>query len=530
MRLLVFSVIMISLFAATGAQDNPKREMRAVWIATVENIDWPSSPTLSVDIQQKEMTSLLNLVKEYNLNTVVFQIRPAADAFYNSALEPWSQWLTGQQGKAPDPFYDPLEFVIRECRKRGLDIHVWLNPYRAIRDTAFHATSPDHITNTHPELLLTYGTTRYFDPGLPPTRSHMACVVSDIVRRYDIDAIHMDDYFYPYRIAGIRFPDDNSFALYHGEFNTGQRDDWRRNNVDLIIKQLHDSIKAIKPWVEFGISPFGVWRNADKDPSGSATKAGQTNYDDLFADVLKWQKEGWIDYVTPQLYWQIGMPAADYAVLADWWNRNTYGCPLYIGQAFYRIDQKSPVKAWRSSGEIIKQINLNRTLSNIKGSMFFSAKYLRTNPLRLKQKLLKKLYRYSALPPANERITAVTPDLPANATIHVLNDTIRLAWEKGSNTKNFIIYKFRKGRTTDLSNPENIFSVTADTTVKIKINPKTRLPRYYYVITSQSQTKIESEPVVFSKNNPCRYLDSQVATLCEINCRFNQKIPFRNIK
>jgi len=491
-------VLVLSLGALIPVESqNPKYEMRAVWIATVENIDWPSSPALSTEAQQTEMTSLLDLVKEYHLNTVVFQIRPAADAFYASDLEPWSHWLTGTQGKAPDPWYDPLMFAISECRKRGLDVHVWLNPYRAIRDTAFHQTSPDHVTKTHPEWFLIYGTTEYFDPCLPQTREHVARVVSDIVRRYDIDAVHMDDYFYPYRIAGMNFPDDESFSAYRGEYTDNQRDDWRRNNVDLIIKQLHDIIKSIKPYVEFGISPFGVWRNKDKDPAGSDTRAGQTNYDDLFADILKWQKEGWIDYVTPQLYWQIGMPAADYAILADWWNQNTYGCSLYIGQAFYRIDPKSPVKAWRSSLEIIRQVNLNRDLSQIRGSMFFSAKYLRTNPLKLKQKLVRKVYPSLALPPANERIAPVNPDSPSGLSVAVLNDTIRLAWEKGSNTKNFIVYRFKKGRPLDFSDPGNIFTITLENSVDFAENSKTRLSKYNYAITSLSVTHTESNPVYF---------------------------------
>lgn len=497
MKSLLLLIFIALLTQSAVSQDLPKREMRAVWIATVENIDWPTSPLLTADAQKKEMTSLLDLVKEYNLNTVVLQIRPAADAFYPSTLEPWSQWLTGVQGKPPEPLYDPLEFAIRECRKRGLDIHVWLNPYRAIRDTTIHVTAPDHITRTHPEWFLTYGTTKYFDPGWQQTRDHVARVVSDIVRRYDIDAIHMDDYFYPYRLAGIAFPDDRSFAACQGEFTADRRDDWRRNNVDLIIKQLHDSIRAIKPHVEFGISPFGVWRNIDKDPSGSNTRAGQTNYDDLFADILKWQKEGWIDYVTPQLYWHIGMQVADYAILAEWWSRNTFGCPLYIGQALYRLDPESQVKAWRSSMEIVRQIRLNRSCPDIGGSMFFSAKYLRTNPLKLKQKLTGKVYPLPALPPANRRIMAVNPGLPANATITVLNDTITLVWGKGVDTKNFILYKIRKGKPAVLSNPENIFRITPETSFSFASGFKTRLSRYYYVITSQSITNTESEPVYF---------------------------------
>jgi uncharacterized lipoprotein YddW (UPF0748 family) len=494
MKLLHFLILLTFLLPLHG-QDPPKREMRAVWIATVENIDWPSSPGITVEFQKREMIALLDLVKENNLNTVILQIRPAADAFYPSPFEPWSQWLTGKQGRAPDPWYDPLVFTIEECRKRGLDIHVWLNPYRAIRDTANHNTAPDHITRTHPEWFVTYGTTRYFDPALPQTRDHLARVVCDIVRRYDIDAIHMDDYFYPYRIAGVDFPDDSSFAAFHGEFSEGQREDWRRHNVDLIIKQLHDSIKSIKPYVAFGISPFGVWRNIARDPTGSNTRAGQTNYDDLFADILKWQREGWIDYVAPQLYWHIGMQVADYATLADWWSRNTFGCALYIGQAFYRLDPKSSVKAWRSSKEIVKQIRLNRTYPNIAGSMFFSAKYLINNPLKLKQQLKRKVYQLPALPPVNPRIETVIPTIPAGLTVGVRNDSIELFWEKSRNAKNYIVYKFRKGEPAMLSHPKAVFCVTSDTTVFFQVNAKTRLSRYDYAVTSQSSTNAESEPV-----------------------------------
>jgi uncharacterized lipoprotein YddW (UPF0748 family) len=495
---LIFLMLVI-LFQAfvLHSQNAPKREMRAVWIATVENIDWPTSTSLTSDQQQKEMISLLDLVKEYNLNTVVFQIRPCADAFYSSSLEPWSQWLTGTQGKAPDPFYDPLEFAIRECRKRGLDIHVWLNPYRAVRDTSRNFTSPSHITNTHPELFLDYGSTRYFNPALPETRDHVSRVVADITRRYDIDAIHMDDYFYPYRIAGAGFPDDSSFSRYHGPYLPEQRDDWRRHNVDLIIQQICDSIKAIKPWVEFGISPFGVWRNAARDSMGSATRAGQTNYDDLFADILKWQREGWIDYVVPQLYWHIGFEVADYAVLARWWNDHAYGCPLYMGQAFYRIDKKSTVKSWRKATQITDQVQLNRQFRNIGGSMFFSAKYLRTNPGHLKQKLLRKAYPYPALTPVNSRIFPEIPDPPAIANMRIANDSVYLNWTSNNPTvKNYIIYKFR-GKNHDFNNPANLFTVTSMTTFSFKKKAKNNPDKWQYVVTSQSATNIESNPVIF---------------------------------
>ncbi len=476
---------------------NPKREMRAVWIATVANIDWPSKPSLSTEQQKTELTKLLDYVKVYNLNTIVFQIRPAADAFYASNLEPWSKWLTGKQGQAPDPYYDPLEFAIKECRKRGLDIHVWLNPYRAEADTTNNVTAPNHITKTHPEWFLVYGNVRYFNPGLPETRNFVSRVVSDIVRRYDIDAVHMDDYFYPYRIYKKEFPDSLSFAKYPNGFAKNQKEDWRRNNVDLIIKQLHDSIRAIKPWVEFGISPFGVWRNYDKDTLGSKTKAGQTNYDDLYADILKWQKLGWIDYLTPQIYWEIGKKVADYAIIAEWWSRNAYGCPIYIGHGPYRIDKKAKEKAWHSSKQIINQIKINRTYPNISGSMYFSAKYLEKNPLRMKQKMLRSLYEYPSLPPVNNRIVQIASESPKNAKMIVKQNVIQLIWEKGKNTKSFVIYKFRKNKPATIESAEKIFQVTSETSISFPVDSKTNPEKYFYVVTSLSPTNLESMPAYF---------------------------------
>jgi uncharacterized lipoprotein YddW (UPF0748 family) len=492
-------IILLTASVPGTAQNPPKREMRAVWIATVENIDWPSSSLLSSEAQKKELTGLLDIIKGYNLNTVILQIRPSADAFYESDLEPWSQWLTGTQGKAPEPFYDPLEFVIMECRLRGLDVHVWLNPYRAVRDTSFHKTAPGHVSNIHPDWVITYGATKYLDPALPQVRDHVAHVVSDIVRRYDIDAVHMDDYFYPYRIAGLEFPDDSSFSVFHGEYAADHRDDWRRNNVDRVIKQIHDSIKAIKPYVEFGISPFGVWRNADVDSSGSATTAGQTNYDDLFANVLKWQKEGWIDYVAPQLYWQIGMQAADYKILAEWWNRNTYGCQLYIGHGIYRLDPESNTEAWRSSDEIIKQIKLNRNLENIAGSIFYSAKFLRSNPLELRQNLMQEFYRYPAIPLVNSRVAGIIPGSPLHVAMNRKLFKIKLSWGKNSNTKTFIIYRFSKGETHDFTDPANIFRVNSSTSLQFRSNRSTRLTLYNYAITALSPTNIESGGIYFKR-------------------------------
>ncbi len=494
--ILILPILIVIIPLKVFSQFYPKTEMRAVWIATVNNIDWPSKPGLSVEEQKSEMISLLDLVKKYNLNTVIFQIRPAADAFYKSELEPWSQWLNGEQGRIPDPYYDPLDFVITECRKRGLDIHAWLNPYRAVKDTA-DFVSPDHLTQKHPEWFLTYGRTVYFDPGLQEIRDHVAHVVSDIVRRYDIDAIHMDDYFYPYRIAKVNFPDDSSFVKFPRGFSAEQKEEWRRDNVDLIIKQISDSIKSIKPWVEFGISPFGVWRNADQDPAGSNTKAGVTNYDDLYADILLWQKNGWIDYVVPQIYWHIGFQVADYSILSDWWSHYTFGTKLYIGQAPYRIARKASAKEWRTSKQITKQITLNRSYPNIGGSVFFSARVLRSDPLGLWERATRRLYRYPALPPSNMNVEPVIPVQPTEAFIMVSGGTINLTWEGGGNTKKFVVYKFRKGKPADLNNPANILLVTSESAVSVTVNKLTDPAKFQYMVAAQSWSNTESEPVWF---------------------------------
>jgi uncharacterized lipoprotein YddW (UPF0748 family) len=337
----------------------------------------------------------------------------------------------------------------------------------------------------------------YFDPGLPQTRSYFAGVVSDIVRRYDIDAIHMDDYFYPYRIANVDFPDNGSFEKYGEGFNPERKDEWRRENVNQIIKLISDSTKAIKPWVELGISPFGVWRNIEKDSTGSATKAGQTNYDDLFADILLWEKNGWIDYVVPQIYWHIGFDLADYSVLADWWSRNTYGCQLYIGNAPYRINKKSSTKEWRTSKEITKQLELNRTYPGISGSVFFSAKVLQNNPLKLKQHLLKRVYKYQALVPENNRIKAVIPIPPSKAVIRSENGMLHLSWSCTDHSSRFVVYKFRKESPANMNDPANIQMITTSDRIDLKDGRHNDPSRYTYYITSVSRTNTESSPVIF---------------------------------
>ncbi len=362
-------------FNRSIAQPSPvKPEMRAVWVATVDNIDWPDKPSLNSEEQKKSFYKLLDMHQCNGMNTVIVQVRPASDAFYPSVFEPWSQWLTGVQGQAPVPYYDPLEFMISETHKRGMEFHAWMNPYRAVFNIRNSSIAPAHISRIHPEWFLTYGEKKYFDPGNKDAQQYVLEVVRDVVKRYSVDAIHFDDYFYPYPIPGKIFPDHASFAKYG---NGMSRDDWRRSNVDSIILKLHDVIKQESSTCQFGISPFGVWRNADKDPKGSNTKAGPTNYDYLYADILLWLKNGWIDYVAPQLYWEFGHKFAPYEVLIDWWSKNTYGKNCYIGLGVYRAGSNA---AWKEKSQLPRQIEKIRNTANIQGMVFYSSKSFEKNP------------------------------------------------------------------------------------------------------------------------------------------------------
>lgn len=363
----------LSLAVATApAQVRP--ELRAVWVATVVNIDWPSAGNYSSSLQQEEFIRLLDTHKANGMNAIVVQIRPSGDAFYPSPFEPWSQWLTGTQGKPPTPYYDPLAFMIAETHKRNMEFHAWMNPYRAEFKIGESSISPTHITRLHPDWFLSYGDKRYFDPGNKEVQRFVTHIVRDVVDRYAVDAIHFDDYFYPYRIEGKVFPDDASYARYGNSMN---REDWRRSNVDSVILMLNNGIKQVNPRCQFGISPFGVWRNASKDPDGSNTNAGQTNYDDLYANILLWLKNGWIDYVAPQLYWEFGHKAAPYEVLIDWWSKHTYGRNCYIGLGFYRAGSNA---AWKDKTQLPRQIEALRNLPNIQGMIFFSSKSFEKNP------------------------------------------------------------------------------------------------------------------------------------------------------
>jgi len=534
---LLFFIVAILQSHQLLSQNVPKREFRGVWIASVANIDWPSRPDLTTEAQRDEFRSILNHHQKNGINALIVQIRPAADALYRSSLEPWSEWLTGEKDKLPDPEYDPLTFMVEETHERAMEFHAWLNPYRAIFDAEKFYEDSSHIhldtlkthikqlieadsSNTsdvlskedyrdlaslleldtslliykHPDWFLQYGNKIYFDPGIPAVQEHIYHVVGDIVQRYDIDAIHMDDYFYPYRIAGVEFPDSLSFKKYGSNYSIDFKDDWRRENVNTIVKNLNKTIKEIKPYVKFGISPFGVWRNASVDPAGSNTKAGQTNYDDLFADILKWQREKWIDYVIPQIYWYRGFDLADYEILARWWNENHYGTQIYIGQGLYRVDGASNTEAWRNPMEIPGQIDLNRSLPNIHGSCFFSSKSVINNPLGVSDILREDYYRHPALPPKMDWIEATDPQTPKNLKARDSRRGFLLEWDHLPDASYYMIYRFKGRKVRDLTDPSNIISIQRNTSNFFQDDNIRKFRKYTYVVTTLNRLFEESNP------------------------------------
>ena len=419
-------LILLCGFALLPLQgQSPKREFRGVWVATVANIDWPSTPGMSTSRQQEEILDILERHKLNGNNAIILQVRPSADAFYDSGLEPWSRFLTGEQGVAPDPYYDPLEFWILEAHRRGMELHAWFNPYRITLDTA-DSLSLTHIVRSHPEWIFTYGERTYFSPANPHVWEFVTEVVVDVVRRYDVDAIHFDDYFYPYQIAGQELPDSLEFQLFGGEFYPDRIEDWRRHNVDTIISMLGAAIKAEKPWVKFGISPFGVWRNQSEDTYGSETSAGTSNYDGLYADVLLWQRKGWIDYLMPQLYWRESHPAVGFSTLAYWWNDFGYGRHMYVGLAPYRLDKKSTYRQWRKAKYLLRQIDLIRHLEGIHGYGYFSSKhFFREDLAKLNITLQKKHCRTPALVPEMPWLDSQAPPRPTDIRL----EGEALVWE-----------------------------------------------------------------------------------------------------
>lgn len=483
------------LLPIANCLSQPKYEFRAVWIASVDNIDWPPKGMLNVDSQKTEFIRQLELHQGNGMNAVIVQVRPAADAFYPSQFEPWSQWLSGTQGKPPDPYYDPLAFMIEESHKRGLELHAWCNPYRADFKIGASSIAPSHITKIHPEWFLEYGDKKYYDPASKAVQAMVVNVIRDLVSRYDIDAVHMDDYFYPYRIAGKEFPDEESYKKSGSKLS---KEDWRRSNVDSIIRALSIAIKNEKPSCRFGISPFSVWRNNDKDPRGSDSKAGQTNYDDLYADILLWLKEGWIDYVAPQLYLEIGHDKIDYVKLLDWWSKNSFGRHLYIGHGIYRAGSNP---AWSNPAELPNQINLLRKYPNVHGSIYFSSKSFNKNPNGWNDSLRNNYYKIPALVPPMSWVDREKPWAPMLEKT-IVNDSILQVTGKEDPRNNLPIKYYVIYKTAVSSHAERFGTHSPVHIYKIIVSPdefsfqdtlSSKNYSYRYLVTAVGRNNNESE-------------------------------------
>lgn len=486
----MFAVIVFLPWFGAAAQtaEPPKHEFRGAWIATVINLDWPIRGATTAQ-QKNLLLQMLDRLKDAGINAVFFQVRSECDAMYDSPIEPWSYWLTGQQGRAPDPWYDPLAFAVEEAHKRGMELHAWFNPYRAFRGSGY-TNSPQHVVQTHPEWTLRFGSLRILDPGRAAVRDYVTSVVMDVVRRYDIDGVHFDDYFYPYPPNRITTQDAATFAEESRGFTS--LFDWRRDNVNIFIAQLADSIRAVKPAVKFGISPFGIWKNGV--PQGIR---GLNAYHDIYADATAWVEAGSVDYLVPQLYWPFG-GAQDYAKLAPWWAEQIRDRHLYIGQALYRADRRTFSGTLFDREEIPEQVRFNRGYLGILGNVFFRARNITHFPSQGIVEVLKSdLYRHPALtPPMAWKTDEVLP-VPENVRLEWTADTeLTLSWDPVDGARRYAVYRTRSEAVPDLGaasrDARNLVSVTGET--KATDRPGIASDPYYYFVQAVGANSAESGP------------------------------------
>ena len=491
--ILVLSCIFVATALLRGQP--PKREFRGTWIHTVGNSQYR---TMTPDQMRAHYVALLDSFERAGMNAVIYQVRPQADAFYMNSIEPWSRFITGIQGIAPDPIWDPLQFMIDECHKRGMELHAWLNPYR-VTSNANEQLHPDHLFFKRPELFVKYGNQLYFDPGEPDSRAHTLAVIADVVSRYDLDGVHFDDYFYPYRVEFLEFPDEASFLKYHAGqgFGRYEKNDWRRDNVNILVKQLADTIKAIKPWVKFGISPFCVWRNARVDSTGSLTNTLQTNYDDLFADVRLWVQEKWIDYNAPQLYYAIGHRTASYEPLIEWWSKNNFGVQLYLGQSLSSlIDARMPDGTVEQ--QLYRKMRMMRSDPNVHGNIWWSGYGLSRNPNGIIDSLANDYQKYPALIPAYTHLKSTPPAPAKDLRVVRSGGQTRITWSAPAAATEmdravwFCIYRFATNELINLENAEKIVKVVRKNEYLLPTQRENK--EYVYVVTALDRMWNESIP------------------------------------
>ena len=471
------------LFVVATVCANTVREFRGAWIQCVNG----QFMGMSTADMQKTLTYQLDELQKDGANAIIFQVRPECDALYNSSIEPWSRFLTGEQGKAPSPYWDPLQWMIEQCHKRGMELHAWINPYRAKTKTT-HVLSPKHIAHKRRDLVFEYDGQYILNPAYDENRQYICHVVGDILRRYDVDGLHIDDYFYPYPAAGCTIPDEKLYRRNPGgHSNIG---DWRRYNVNLFMKEMHDTIRAVKPWVKFGVSPFGIYRNKKSDPNGSDTR-GLQNYDDLYADVLLWINNGWVDYCVPQIYWQIGHPTADYKTLIQWWDRNASARPLYIGEDVERTvkykDDDNP-----NQHQMPAKYKLHDFANNVQGTVLWYAKAAVDNIGNYGMMLRNVYWRTPALQPLMPFISKKQPGKPRKVKMVWTSDGPMLFWtapktkskskDWASNAHQYAVYC-----------DGTLVAVTSDTFFKLPyVDGKTK---HTYVVTSLNRIHNESKAV-----------------------------------
>ncbi|HEY9800852.1 MAG TPA: family 10 glycosylhydrolase [Leptolyngbyaceae cyanobacterium] len=415
-------IVVPSTSSPNTVRVNHTREFRGAWITTVWNSDWPSKAGLSTTQQQNELVAILTRLQELNFNAIILQVRPEGDALYASALEPWSAWLTGTQGKAPEPFYDPLQFAIAEAHKRNIEVHAWFNPYRAKTSIKSGSNVRPHIAVTNPEVVYQWGNQLWMDPGIKIVQDRAYNVIMDVVRRYDIDAVHLDDYFYPYPIQGQSFPDNKTYAAYKAAGGQLSLNDWRRQNVDQMVLRLSQGIKATKPHVKFGISPFGIYR-----PGQPPGITGLDAYNVLYADAKKWLEQGWVDYLAPQLYWRTDQTQQSYPVLLKWWTEiNSQRRHIYAGNNIGQLDGK----AWKNE-EIEKQVKISRNQATdlSLGNIFFSVGSIIENRQDISDSFQNSLYTKPALVPTMSWQSTTAPPPPKELQVN----NRRLSWQPGDN-------------------------------------------------------------------------------------------------
>lgn len=491
-RNLMGALLLVCAVCNVVAQ-NPKREFRGAWLHVIGQTQWQGKST---EQAKRYIEDQFQKLQDAGCNAVIFQVRPTADAVYRSEIEPWSAWLTGKRGKAPVPEWDPMEFAIEEAHKRGMEFHAWLNPYR-VTSNAKEVLPANHLSKKEPYRFVKFNGQTFFDPAYKENRDHICKIVDDIVSRYDIDGIHIDDYFYPYPANGKKFQGDD--ASYRKFGNGMNRNDWRRHNVDLLIEELHSTIKSRKPWVRFGVSPFGIWRNKTSDSRGSST-SGLQNYDDLYADVLLWAKNGWIDYLAPQLYWTLDMKAAPSRHLAQWWNDNANGVDVYIGQDVQRT-MNTPDPGNKDKNELDTKVRLSRTLPNVGGNVWWHGYWVTDNYKGVADSLALKYQSTIALPPVYGD-ARVKPASVKGLRLEQDDRKTYLVWDKANTGKmeketdavRYVVYQFFPVEKIDLDDSQTIIAVTPENGVAVA-DAGDKIGGCTFVVTALDRMNRESDPV-----------------------------------